>query len=354
MPRQKRIPGYLLHKPTGQAYVRVNGRCRYLGAYNSPESRQLYERIIAEFLDEPDVTFNGQQITINDLCIQYVQQAKRFYVKDGRQTSEVHCIRAALKPLVKLFGETKAVAFGPRRLKDVREEMIRKGHARKPINKNVGRIRSMFKWAVAEELLPVSVHSSLLCVQGLRSGRTEARESQPVAPVSMPHIEAIKKEVSRSVAGLIEFQLRTGARPGEAVIARLCDIVATGSIWEFIPRSHKTQHHGRDRKVMIGPRGQELIRQYMTTDTTAPLFPNRFGKVYSVHGYRTAIRRACQRLDVPVWKPNQLRHSFATTIRREAGIETTRVVLGHSSAVTSEIYAEKDFDAARTIMAKIG
>ncbi len=42
------------------------------------------------------------------------------------------------------------------------------------------------------------------------------------------------------------------------------------------------------------------------------------------------------------WHPHQLRHNAATDLRRQFGIEATRVVLGHASAVTSEIYAEMD------------
>jgi site-specific recombinase XerC len=54
------------------------------------------------------------------------------------------------------------------------------------------------------------------------------------------------------------------------------------------------------------------------------------------------------------WHPNQLRHSAATKIRAAYGIEAARVILGHSSAVTSEIYAEIDQEKARKIMEKMG
>ena len=53
MRHSKHVPGYLLHKPTGQAYVRIRGKCIYLGTYNSPESHHLYAEVISE-------TFNGQ------------------------------------------------------------------------------------------------------------------------------------------------------------------------------------------------------------------------------------------------------------------------------------------------------
>jgi len=40
---RKRKPSYLLHKPTGQARVRINGTDHYLGVYGTPESRDRYE-----------------------------------------------------------------------------------------------------------------------------------------------------------------------------------------------------------------------------------------------------------------------------------------------------------------------
>lgn len=283
-----------------------------------------------------------------------MKHAEKFYVKNGKRTSEVHCIRAALKPLCRLFGTTKAAALGPKRLMDVRTAMVRAGRHRKPINKNIGRIRSMIKWAVAEELLPVSIHSGLMCVAGLKADRTDAKESEPITTVSAVHVETVKTDVSASVAGLIDFQLLTGARPGEAVQVRLCDITATGEVWEYVPATHKTEHRGKSRRIPIGPRCQDLIHPRMPTDTTAPLFPSKFGTAFKVHGYRTAIRRACERLGLPVWTPNQLRHNAATKIRATAGIETARTVLGHSSVDVTEIYAEQDFDTARSIMAQIG
>ena len=78
------------------------------------------------------------------------------------------------------------------------------------------------------------------------------------------------------------------------------------------------------------------------------------GERYTTASYGSAVRRACKVAGIPLWSPNRLRHNAATNIRREFGIEKVRTVLGHSSAVTSEIYAEMDFDSAREIMGKIG
>ena len=57
---------------------------------------------------------------------------------------------------------------------------------------------------------------------------------------------------------------------------------------------------------------------------------------------------------VEMWHPHQLRHSAATRLRREYGLEAARVILGHSSAAVSELYAEIDHEKARRIMEEAG
>lgn len=54
------------------------------------------------------------------------------------------------------------------------------------------------------------------------------------------------------------------------------------------------------------------------------------------------------------WSPNRLRHNAGTFLRKEFGIEAARVVLGHSSAAVTEVYAELDYEKARGIMAEVG
>ena len=44
-----KLPGYLFHKPTGQARTRIGGNDFYLGPYGSEESRIRYGEVIARF-----------------------------------------------------------------------------------------------------------------------------------------------------------------------------------------------------------------------------------------------------------------------------------------------------------------
>ena len=67
-----------------------------------------------------------------------------------------------------------------------------------------------------------------------------------------------------------------------------------------------------------------------------------------------AIGRACRKAGVPVWTPHRLRHNAATVLRKEFGLDVARVICGHKSPLTTEMYAELDRSKARDVMKQIG
>jgi len=91
MSRKKSPPKYARHS-SGQARVRIRGKVHYLGLYGSLESRQRYAELIAEWsADQAERT----QFTIPELVLCYMDFAKKHYVKNGLETSELSCIRTA-------------------------------------------------------------------------------------------------------------------------------------------------------------------------------------------------------------------------------------------------------------------
>jgi integrase len=385
MPKSRR-PSLLFHKPSGQARVRIDGKDHYLGAFGSPEAQARYDLLIAEWMRHKSL--DRATITVDELALRFLEHAIGYYVKDGRTTSEVACVRAALRSLVRLFGNTLACQFGPLRLKQVRQAMIDAGSTRGTINSYISRIKLAFHWSVENELLPVEVFSALATVRGLSKGRTEAVEPDPVKPVPLAFVEAIRPHVSRQIWAMIELQLLTGARPGEIVDMHVGEINTSGRIWEYIPASHKTQHRGKGRTVPIGPKGQAILREFLRPDLgghvfspmqadeersarrreqrQSPMTPSQAARRpkengrhrpkahYTVASYRKAIARACELADVPAWHPHQLRHTAATDLRRQFGIEAASTMLGHAHVKTTEIYAEADVERSRQIALEVG
>src|SRR5262249_42823332 len=132
-----------------------------------------------------------------------------------------------------------------------------------------------FKWAVGEEMVPPSVHHGLKAVPGLRRGRADVRESEPVKPVPDAFVDAIGPHVSRQVWAMVRLQRLSGMRPGEVCGMRTIDVDPSGRVWIYTPESHKTEHHGRERRIHLGPGAQEILRQWLRPELTAYLFQPR-------------------------------------------------------------------------------
>jgi len=91
-------------------------------------------------------------------------------------------------------------------------------------------------------------------------------------PVAIEHVNAIQPFTSRQVWAMIQLQFHTAARAGEIVQMRPCDVDRTGEIWVYRLQQHKTAHHGFERKVFIGPRGQQVLAPFLLRDGQAYCF----------------------------------------------------------------------------------
>jgi integrase len=391
---RRRTPKYRHYKPKNLGMVVIDGHAHYLGKYDSPESRERYHRLVAELhagrhlvASQTSPSDDETDLTVNELILAYARFADSYYVKDGRPTVEPTNIRLVLRLMRRLHGTTPAKSFGPLALKAVREEMIRAGNCRREVNRRVGRIVRMFKWAVSEELVPPSVFEALRTVSGLRKGRSNARENPPVRPVSDDMVQAIKPFVNRHIWAMIELQSLTGMRPGEVVLIRPQNLDMSADVWVYCPERHKTEHHEKQREVLLGPRAREVLLPWLTVRPTdyffspakaideqretrrqqrkTPVQPSQQnrrkskprkkpGDHYTVGSYRRAIQMACVKAGIPKWHPHQLRHTAATEIRKRFGIEATRIVLGHEDVRATQLYAEEDRNRGVEIMRVIG
>jgi integrase len=78
------------------------------------------------------------------------------------------------------------------------------------------------------------------------------------------------------------------------------------------------------------------------------------GSAFTTTGYAHAVQKAAKKAGVPHWHPNQLRHLFATEVRKAHGLEAAQVLLGHSRADVTQVYAERNETLAASVAAKIG
>lgn len=408
MPRKANgVPSYCLHKASGQAVVRISGKDVYLGPYGSEPSRTEYARLLAEWqarrTEQIDVALSltetvDPSITVAEVILRYREFAKEYYAKDGVPTKEFVEMALALKPVRELYGSTYAREFGPLKLQAVRQHMIDKDLSRGVVNHRINRIKRFIKWATSQQLVPPSVHQGISTVVGLRRGRTTARETDPVTPVEDRHVDATLPHTSPQVAAMIQLQRLTGMRPCEVVMICMGEIDQSQDVWIYSPSSHKNSWRGRDRTIPLGPKAQEVIKPFIKADSDAFLFspqeaesqrnqvrrsqrqtpmtpsqrqrrtkakPKRAKRDrYDVSSYRRAITYAIQKANrdrarhglepLPDWFPLQLRHSRATELNVQFGIEAAAVSLGHAHADVTKVYAERNLKLAIEVARQTG
>ena len=225
-------------------------------------------------------------------------------------------------------------------------------------------------------------------------------ETEPVGPVDDRFVDAIKPHVPRRIWAMIELQRSTAMRPGEVCCMRTIDVNTSGRNWIYVPETHKTEHHGKRRRIILGPKAIDILRPWLRSELEAYLFSpaeseaerrsaqrqarkspvcpchqkrrKRTPKLspgvkYSTESYRRAILNGIDRANralkaaggsdadkIPCWHPNQLRHSAATRIAREFGLDVASAVLGHSALAMTETYVEPDWGRAAEAMERIG
>jgi len=413
--RRNAVPSYRFHAASGKAIVAYYDRdgirrsVLLPGPYNSEESRREYRRIIG-IIDSGGEPKPKQEkkpsLSIAELIERYWKHVGEYYRRvDGTQTQEVATMMYSLRPLNFLRGETLVEEFGPASLKAVRELMIdgydhpkygpQAALARTQVNARVKRIRRMFKWGVENELVAAEVLVALQAVAPLKRGRTKAHESEMVKPIARAVVEDTLPILRPMIQDMVMLQLETGMRPGELVAMRACDIDMSGSTWIYKPSQHKTLHHGHERGIAIGPRGQAIVKRHLNVNTEAPLFspkamleeraatmraarktkvqPSQANRRkrhpkkkpsdrYTTLSYGRAISGAIKRHNdgrpdaeqIPHWHPNQLRHLRALELKRQFGLDVARAVLGHRQPCITEHYAGVDQATAAEVMGKIG
>ena len=395
-----REPGYCLHKSSGRAYVNLGGRTFYLGEYGSDESRERYAALKAEWLVNRNAAkFSGDVggPTMASVALAYLDHAEAYY---GPGT-ELENLKLSIVPISTLYANLPASVFGPLEYRAVRQWWLdrpgrkRKGSSepsklsRQYINSQMKRLTRIVKWAVGQGTIPPSVHQAVKCVDPLKRGRSTAPEAEPVLPIDVATVEKTCGYLPPMIADMVRLQLLLGCRPGELCGLKPGDVHRGGEVWEIRLSDHKGAWRGKSRTIYVGPKAQRILSKYLlrgadrfcfspreATDqrlaakaaarTTPPSCGNvpgsnrkarpkrQPGDFYTTQSYGKAIRYAAIRAKVEPWAPNRLRHSRATEIRAQFGLEAASSILGHSEITVTQVYAEADRERALRVAKAIG
>jgi hypothetical protein len=244
MARPCKPPSYLrCVRQDGSQWARtvLFGTTIHLGPYGSKASYERFAEVQSRWWARqaelkrqparlPQAPSSSRPRRVEDLLAHFWLHAERRYRRaDGTAKKELVNYRAALWPLKRLCGPPAIEDFGPRALGQVRDAMITgawlsdeeraeraargkpAGYCRRVLNRNLVRLRTMFRWLETEELLDAGRVASLCKVRGLELDELGVRETADRLPVPEDHLAATLPRLHPVARALVELQLLTAA-----------------------------------------------------------------------------------------------------------------------------------------------
>ena len=310
------VPKYRKHA-SGQAVVGSADVTIYLGKFGTKASKQEYTRRIAEWVaaDRPATSPRGRHHRHRGLRA-FLRYAQKHYVKRPRSPTRWPATSPA-PPLEGPVRHTNAADFGPKGIKAIRDQMIAAGNSGSTSTSRCP-ARHLFKWAAAEELVPVEVFHRLAVVPVC--GRARQRPGKP--PRRSRSMMRSRCHAATSAArgcgdGAIPAADRGQA--GRSLPHAALDIDRPGDVWRYVPKSIRRSITDRDRTIFIGPQAQEVLKPYLFGDDLPCFRAPRSPRGFNSRSYRDRDPSAVERANkdrlkhrpepLPTWHPNQLRHA---------------------------------------------
>jgi integrase len=367
MPRKQQFPPPLQHhRASGQARVRYKSRDYYLGAFGSPEAAQAYAKLITQLAsgETPDKRTSEKKTelsalpTVSTVIARWLAEESPRY---GDNSTEVPQYRYAAQPLIRLYGSLPARDLDCEKLEHVQLAMasgswrnakeraavdaMKRPHGlnRKVLNRQIVRIRTIWRWAERKKLVPPGSYEHLRALPGLRpnDGRVRHPAKRRVAP--MTDVNAVVKHLPPVGRVMLLLQWWTGMRSKEVRTMRRDELDTSGAVWVYRPGKHKRSHAGQSREVTIGVRGQAVLGPWLKSHAGEFVFPpsrrradSRF-PIYSREGYAQMIGRASELAGVKI-RAYDCRHSAKQRVTRAMGLDFARAYLGQKSLDVTNSY----------------
>lgn len=339
----------------GYAFVRLTlhgvRRDFHLGAADSPAARDRYRDLLAEVERSGTLAPPGRAgLSVTELCEWWASAVGRFYRLTSR---EPLAFRPICRLVTALFGPVPARDFGPKHLRQFRDALVRQGLCRAVVNRRTTRVKTLFRRAAEEELVPGSVCHNLAAVRALPPQTPGVPESAPPAVATWDQVKAVICHCPRAVRAMLLLQWFTGMRSGEVRTLRTVEVEVSGDVWLYRPAGHKNAWRGQPRIVAIGPRAQKILRHWLNpTQPDAHCFRGRSG-CYSDVSYARAVRRAADAAGVDL-HPYALRHAFKARALAVGTITDAMAAMGQRSSAAFDRYGGADVGAASHLARKIG
>jgi integrase len=391
------VPSLCRHKEKNLSYVRgpaPERRFHYLGETGHPDTMIRYREFAAAFIARggwPEGFFAGEKDTgptVGDLVKSF-----RAEMQDRRGGWDSYTEMAA-SLLEEVYGYKPIGAFNGRDLQTGYRFLAKSGkYNRLTCNKSLGACKRLFRYGVMIGMVSPETFAQIEAVEGIRKNEiAELSESTKRMPVS----EDVVRETLSFMPPVLQAALWTlwysGARPSEVLTLRVKDVLRTGEIWTATLSEHKTASAGRSRVLHFGKQAQVWMGPYLLQPPDSIIFspkqavkeraaackvhrrekqkPNKKKTARTLNDYYgsrelgRAVERAIEacnekrkeegREPIPHWTPYMMRHSAASRVREQFGLDGAQALLGHSSVGITEVYAHLDNKKAAEIALALG
>jgi integrase/recombinase XerC len=224
------------------------------------------------------------------------------------------------------------------------------GYARASIARRVGAIHTFYRWALAENRVPLDPSSSLGSPKVVNRLPTVLRPSEAEALVEAPPIHeteggsddraALSGAIALRDRAVLELLYGSGLRVSEVAGLTLDRVdLARGRVLVMGKGS-------KEREVPMSDPAVEAVRRWVADGRDAlgtgstSLFFNRKGRPIGQRDIRALVEGYSRRL-LPGRRvtPHTLRHTFAThLLEGGADIRAVQELLGHASVATTQRY----------------
>jgi integrase/recombinase XerC len=229
------------------------------------------------------------------------------------------------------------------------ETLVDKGHKATSVNADLSALRSFYRFALSRKLVERDPVHGLTGPKKQKPLPQFMRENEMDKLLDQEEWSDTYKDVRARTIILLLYE--TGIRRSELTGLNDHDI-------DFEARQLKVT--GKRDKQRIVPFGEELatelqryieVRDQEMEKKSAALFLNKHGERMTGCQVYSIVREELSKVTTMKKRsPHVLRHTFATAmLNHEAGLESVRLLLGHESLETTEIYTHTTFEQLKRV-----
>jgi integrase/recombinase XerC len=233
-------------------------------------------------------------------------------------------------------------AVDPLAVRSFLAHLSRQGLGRKSQGRALSAVRSLFRFACREGVVPANPATT---IRTPKQGRPLPRHLRPGEIENLLEAAGGREPRGR----LLELLYAAGLRVGELVSLDWEDLDLAGRVLRVVGKG------GKERMVPFGAPAAAALRDWLGQweglaggpwEPERPVFLNARGSRLTARSVRRVVDRWVEAADIPAGvHPHTLRHTFAThLLEGGADLRAIQELLGHSSLATTQRYTHLEIE----------